>query len=178
MNILIIGSGIFGVTAAIELRRRGHAVQLLDPGPLPHPLAASTDISKAVRMEYGTDEDYATLVEQSFDGWQQWNRGFGAALYHETGVLYLRQDKIMYTRVCLYCDTWDGHFWIAPDPAREGVVVATGGSGHGYKFAPVLGGLIADAVEGQRNSYSHKFRWRPEVRLARNEEEARFQADS
>ncbi|MEK7277247.1 MAG: hypothetical protein AAB427_07855 [Chloroflexota bacterium] len=87
-------------------------------------------------------------------------------------------ERRVYTRACLYCDTWDGHFWIAPDPAREGVVVATGGSGHGYKFAPVLGGLIADAVEGQRNPYSHKFRWRPEVRLRRNEEEARFQADS
>ena len=76
-KIIVVGAGIFGVTAAIELRRRGHAVQLLDPGPLPHPLAASTDISKAVRMEYGTDEDYATLVEQSFDGWHQWNHDFG-----------------------------------------------------------------------------------------------------
>ena len=35
---------------SIELTRRGHPVTLLDPGPLPHPLAASTDISKVVRM--------------------------------------------------------------------------------------------------------------------------------
>ncbi|GEM_PF-5367534 len=90
---LVVGSGTFGVTAAIELRRRGHPVQLPDPGPLPHPLAAST-----------------------------------------------------------------------------------GGSGHAYKFAPVLGGLIADIVEGQPNPHQHKFRWRPEVRLPRSQEEARFQS--
>ena len=55
-TVIIVGAGIFGVTAAMELRKRGHRVQLLDPGPLPHPLAASTDIGQAVRMEYGADE--------------------------------------------------------------------------------------------------------------------------
>jgi glycine/D-amino acid oxidase-like deaminating enzyme len=82
---------------------------------------------------------------------------------------------IVSTRVCLYCDTWDGHFWIARDPSREGLVLATGGSGHAYKFAPVLGRLTADAVEGKQNQWSKKFRWRPEVRMAHNEEAARFQ---
>ena len=55
-RITVAGAGVFGVTAAIELRKRGHAVRLVDPGPLPHPLAASTDISKVVRPEYGADE--------------------------------------------------------------------------------------------------------------------------
>ena len=45
MEIIVIGAGINGVVGAIELKRRGHVVTLLDPGPLPHPLAASTDIS-------------------------------------------------------------------------------------------------------------------------------------
>ena len=35
------------------------------PGPLPHPLAASTDISKVIRMDYGPDEDYLTAMETS-----------------------------------------------------------------------------------------------------------------
>ncbi|PYL12401.1 MAG: sarcosine oxidase, partial [Verrucomicrobia bacterium] len=51
---IVVGAGINGVTAAIELKKRGHRVVLVDPGPLPHPLAASTDISKAVRAAYGT----------------------------------------------------------------------------------------------------------------------------
>ena len=48
MRVIVVGAGINGVTAAIELRRRGHEIILVDPGPLPHALAASTDISKAV----------------------------------------------------------------------------------------------------------------------------------
>ncbi len=57
----------------------------------------------------------------------------------------LANDPIVYTRICLYCDTNDGDFWIAPDPDRQGLIVAAGDSGHGFKFAPVLGELIADA---------------------------------
>jgi len=71
---------------------------------------------------------------------------------------------IVYARVCMYCDTHDGHFWIARDPEREGLVVAAGDSGHGFKFAPVLGEIIADATEGKGNPILEKFRWRPEVR--------------
>ena len=52
-TVIVVGAGINGVTSAIELKKRGHKVTLVDPGPLPHPLAASTDISKAVRAAYG-----------------------------------------------------------------------------------------------------------------------------
>jgi hypothetical protein len=75
--------------------------------------------------------------------------------------------------VCMYCDTHDGHFWIARDPERKGLVVAAGDSGHGFKFAPVLGEIIADAVEGKDNSLLDKFRWRPEVRMGTGTDAAR-----
>jgi glycine/D-amino acid oxidase-like deaminating enzyme len=87
----------------------------------------------------------------------------------------LAAAPLVATRVCVYCDTWDGHFWIAPDPERDGLVLATGGSGHAYKFAPLLGDLIADAAEGLGGRWLHKFRWRPEIRPARSEEAARHQ---
>ena len=90
----------------------------------------------------------------------------------------LAAAPIVYTRICLYCDTWDGHFWIAPDPARPGLVLATGGSGHAFKFAPLLGEWIADAVEGRPSPALGKFRWRPEVRRPRSEEASRFQAQA
>ena len=71
------------------------------------------------------------------------------------------------SKMCLYCDTWDGNFWIGRDLNQQGLVVATGGSGHGFKFGPVLGGLVADAVEGVENAYSQRFAWRPlgEIKL-------------
>lgn len=386
-KIIVVGAGINGVMAAIELKERGHTVWLVDPGPLPQPLAASTDISKAVRAAYGPDEEYTELAERSIELWRQWNRKFGVELYHETGVLFLRRSKmqpgdfeyesrrvfeerghrfeqidlkklrdrfpafnaemfqdnffdpdagyvesgrvvsalvkratalgvdlhvgvkfarltddeirvkgivtddgqvlssdalvvatgawtpyflpftqtflratghpvfhlkpsqpdlfqadrfpffgadisttgyygfplnqgvvkianhgagremspdsperlvtaeqeqslreflasaipsladapIVYSRVCMYCDTHDGDFWIAADPGRPGLIVATGDSGHGFKFAPVLGELIADAVEGKSNRFLHKFRWRPEVKAGETKEAARFQ---
>src|SRR5438067_5360296 len=92
-RILVAGAGVFGVTAAIELRERGHEVALIDPGPLPHPLAASTDISKVVRLEYGADEQYTALAERAIEGWRRWNRDL-APLYHEVGLLFLRRTPM------------------------------------------------------------------------------------
>jgi glycine/D-amino acid oxidase-like deaminating enzyme len=66
-------------------------------------------------------------------------------------------------RLCVYGDTRDAHFWIARHPQRPNLTVATGGSGHGFKFAPVLGELIADAVLGRANRFTHKFRWRTDL---------------
>ena len=386
LRIIVVGAGINGVTAAIELKKRGHDVVLVDPGPLPHPLAASTDISKAIRAAYGADDEYTELAERSIKIWREWNQEFGTPLYHEVGVMFVRQrelkpgdfeyesfktlerrghkverinsarswkrfpawnpelyldgvlelkagyaesgrvvatlirrakslgiellegarfsklDKrdhsvsgivlgtgeriasdfvvmavgawtpyvlpftkkifhasgqpvfhlqprqpelfaperfpvfgaditttgyygfpinrdgvvkianhgpgrkmspesskravtledeknlrkflsstfpaladaaIVYSRICMYCDTHDGHFWIARDPDRHGLVIAAGDCGHGFKFAPVLSEIIADAVEEKPNPILEKFRWRPEVRAGSGTDVAR-----
>lgn len=47
---------------------------------------------------------------------------------------------------CLYTDTADESFVVAPHPDEECVVLACGFSGHGFKFVPVLGEIIADLV--------------------------------
>src|SRR6266513_5869047 len=93
-TVIVVGGGINGVTAAIELKKRGRKVTLVDPGPLPHPLAASTDISKAVRRAYGADEDYTALAERSIKLWREWNEEFGVELYHEVGVMFVRQREM------------------------------------------------------------------------------------
>jgi glycine/D-amino acid oxidase-like deaminating enzyme len=72
----------------------------------------------------------------------------------------LAKAPLLNSRTCLYCDTWDGNFYIDHDPDRPGLVVATGGSGHGFKFGPVLGGIIADVVERKPNRYASRFGWR------------------
>jgi glycine/D-amino acid oxidase-like deaminating enzyme len=388
-QVIVVGSGINGVAGAIELRKRGHNVTLIDPGPLPHALAASTDISKAVRAAYGADEDYTELAERSINLWRKWNEEFGIELYHEVGVMFVRRREmqpgdfeyesfktlerrghkvarmnsaqlwkrfpawnpelfrdgvleleagyaesgrvvaalieransagielresskfsrldegddrvkgivldngeriagdrvvmtvgawtpyllpftkkffrasgqpvfhlkpprrdlfvperfpvfgaditatgyygfpldrdgivkianhgpgremppespqravtakeeenlreflswafpalaeapIVYTRVCMYCETHDGNFWIARDPEREGLVIAAGDCGHGFKFAPVLGKIIADAVEGKSNPILEKFRWRPAIPVGTGTDVARLRS--
>jgi glycine/D-amino acid oxidase-like deaminating enzyme len=388
LKIIIIGAGINGVVAALELKKRGHNVTIVDPGPVPHPLAASTDISKAVRSCYGADEDYTEMAERAIARWHEWNSFYGMKLYHEVGAMFLRQEEmkpgdfeyetfhllkkrrhevermtperlrerfpawnwerfrdgvydpkggyvesgrtvvellqrarsihiavregaqlqeleqsgsghvkgvvlrdgsrldadvvlaatgawtpyllpftssffratghpifhlqpnepdlfashcfpmfgaditttgyygfpvgregvvkigvhgpgremspdstarvvtpeqeqdlraflgwafptlasapIVYARVCLYCDTHDGNFWIAGDPERPGLFIAAGDSGHGFKFAPILGELMADAIEQKENALLAKFRWRPEVQSGVTQEAARF----
>lgn len=47
---------------------------------------------------------------------------------------------------CLYTNTPDQHFVIASHPAHPNVVIAAGFSGHGFKFASVVGELLADLV--------------------------------
>ncbi len=66
----------------------------------------------------------------------------------------------MYTRRCLYTDTLDGHFWIDNHPEIQGLSVSSGGSGHGFKMAPLLGEIAADVVEGKSNQFCQRFRWR------------------
>ena len=80
---------------------------------------------------------------------------------------------ITYRRLCLYSDTRDEDFWIDRHPEIEGLIVAAGGSGHGFKFAPLLGPQIADVVEKCPGAMAEKFRWRPEI-SEQGREAARF----
>jgi glycine/D-amino acid oxidase-like deaminating enzyme len=371
-HILVVGGGTFGLNTAIELRSRGHGVTLLEPGPLPHPNAASTDISKVIRMDYGSDEFYMQMMEEALAQWRAWNEEFREPLFVETGVLYFTLDgmqpgdfeyesyqllqkrghpvdrldsnslrrrfpawnadlypdgyfnpqggwspsgrvvtvlakraraagvniiegaafaalieeggsvrgvrtadgkefcgdavvfcagswtpvllpwlgDVMWPtaqavfhfhaedvkryqppefpvwtadvgktgwygfpakddgtlkianhgvgwgrdprgsreippeaeprfrqflqqslpslanapkigeRLCFYCDTFDGDFWIDKDPERPGLLVSAGGSGHAFKFTPLVGKITADVLEGKPNAYAHRFKWR------------------
>jgi sarcosine oxidase len=50
---------------------------------------------------------------------------------------------------CMYTNTPDEHFVIGLHPDADNVVLAAGFSGHGFKFVPVIGELLADlAVDG------------------------------
>ena len=93
-DFLIIGAGIFGLSTAIELAKRKYKVGLLNPDSIPHHLAASTDISKIVRMEYGSDTEYFRMAEICLQRWEDWNDLFGEELYHETGFLLLCTNKL------------------------------------------------------------------------------------
>jgi sarcosine oxidase/L-pipecolate oxidase len=63
-------------------------------------------------------------------------------------------------RLCWYTDTAAGDFLISYHPRHSGLFVATGGSGHAYKFLPVIGERIVDCVLGQCPvEFGEKWRW-------------------
>jgi sarcosine oxidase len=50
---------------------------------------------------------------------------------------------------CMYTNTPDEHFVVGPHPGHPQVLVAAGFCGHGFKFAPVIGEILADlAIDG------------------------------
>ncbi|ARQ70008.1 N-methyl-L-tryptophan oxidase [Streptomyces marincola] len=52
--------------------------------------------------------------------------------------------RLLRAVTCMYTTTPDEHFVIAPHPAHPAVTVACGFSGHGFKFVPVVGEILAD----------------------------------
>lgn len=52
--------------------------------------------------------------------------------------------RLLRAATCLYTMTPDEHFIIGPHPAQPSCTVACGFSGHGFKFAPVVGEILAD----------------------------------
>jgi sarcosine oxidase/L-pipecolate oxidase len=70
--------------------------------------------------------------------------------------------KISATKLCWYTDSVDNSFVIDHVPGRPGLVVCSGGSGHGFKFLPILGREIVPILEGRAGNsvYAKLWRWR------------------
>lgn len=60
----------------------------------------------------------------------------------------LAEARVAWSRSCIYNDTPDEDFLIGRHPS--GVVLCTGFSGHGFKFAPLVGRLCAQLACGER----------------------------
>lgn len=93
-SIGIIGAGVFGLTAGIELARRGHDVTIYEQSTVPNPLSSSFDVSRAVRADYGDDEYYIDLARICIERWRQWNEISQQTLFHETGFLFLTSKPL------------------------------------------------------------------------------------
>ncbi|HVX92084.1 MAG TPA: FAD-dependent oxidoreductase, partial [Xanthobacteraceae bacterium] len=60
---------------------------------------------------------------------------------------------------CLYTVAPDGHFILDHLPGHPQVIIASPCSGHGFKFAPVIGAILADlATEGATRRDICRFR--------------------
>jgi sarcosine oxidase len=55
--------------------------------------------------------------------------------------------------VCLYTNTPDEHFWIDRHPSHPHVLIVSPCSGHGFKFACVIGEIAADTLIDGRSRF-------------------------
>jgi len=89
MKVAVAGGGVFGLSAACELAGRGHAVVVYeDDRNLPGMRAASRDVSKALRHEYGSETAlYAPWVSRARELWFDLERESGRRIFHPAGFL-------------------------------------------------------------------------------------------
>lgn len=67
--------------------------------------------------------------------------------------------KVLDGKICLYTMTPDEHFIIDLHPENQNIAIAAGFSGHGFKFAPVVGEILRDLILENRTTYPiEKFR--------------------
>lgn len=83
----VVGGGTFGLSTALALSERvlSDRIFVLDRCQIPAVDAASTDINKALRASYGSDELYSKMALLSIQKFREWNSL--SKIFHETGVL-------------------------------------------------------------------------------------------
>ncbi len=65
----------------------------------------------------------------------------------------LAEGDVVHSKVCFYDMTENSDFVIDRDPDNLDIVYGYGFSGHGFKFAPLIGKLLAELVLGKEPSF-------------------------
>jgi len=65
----------------------------------------------------------------------------------------LADGEVIHTKVCLYDMTENSDFVLDIDPVNPEVAYGYGFSGHGFKFAPLIGKLLSDLVLGRKPTF-------------------------
>jgi glycine/D-amino acid oxidase-like deaminating enzyme len=95
-DLAVIGAGVFGSWTAYHLQKAGSRVVLLDAYGAANSRASSGGESRIIRMGYGGDELYTRWSMRSLGLWRDFFHGVGRRLFHDTGVLWMAQDRDPY----------------------------------------------------------------------------------
>lgn len=87
-DIVIVGAGIFGLSTACELARRGHSVLAIDRFGSGHPATSSTGASRSIRIAYD-HPFYVELALEAIDSWRRLEAETGRTILHLTGQVDL-----------------------------------------------------------------------------------------
>jgi glycine/D-amino acid oxidase-like deaminating enzyme len=69
----------------------------------------------------------------------------------------LLDGRLTTGRICMYTNSPDAHFIVDRHPEHAAVVFAGGFSGHGFKFASVIGEILADLAMDRRPTPASDF---------------------
>ena len=89
-RIVVIGAGAFGGWTALELRRRGSAVTLIDAWGPGNARASSGGETRIIRATYGTRAVYTKMSIRALELWRAFDPD--RQLLRETGVLWMFGD--------------------------------------------------------------------------------------
>jgi sarcosine oxidase len=120
---------------------------LLERPGLPAPLYGFPDFGDGVKAAFH-GRGPANAIEQLDRGVVRQEDVDPIAAAMEEWMPGATQD-FLGARVCPYSLTPDEHFVVGHHPEHPGLILCGGFSGHGFKFAPVIGEIAADlALEG------------------------------
>lgn len=156
--VLNLSIGLFIIPPRERLLKVGrHSFGYLNPTTIPRALPPSPSIerqpivaSQPMTLRNGGS---ITLPDEA-------DRDLRRALKHLIPVQGLENRPWKEGRICWYSDTRDGDFIVDWHPGWEGLFIATGDCGHGYKFLPVLGTKVVDCMVGKGGELGHKWRWK------------------
>ncbi len=86
-DIIVVGAGIVGLSVAHAAARRGHAVTLLERGPVPNPQGASFDQHRMIRFHYGAAAGYTRMVGAAFAAWERLWTELGERHFADCGAV-------------------------------------------------------------------------------------------
>ncbi len=66
----------------------------------------------------------------------------------------IADGEVVQTKVCIYDMTENSDFVIDKDPESTDVVYGYGFSGHGFKFAPLIGRLLAELIQEEKPDFN------------------------
>ncbi|MGH6643798.1 MAG: FAD-dependent oxidoreductase, partial [Bradyrhizobium sp.] len=87
-DVAIVGAGIFGLSTAYELARRGHSVLAIDRFGSGHPATSSTGASRSIRIAYD-HPFYVELALEAIESWRRLEAETGQTILHLTGQVDL-----------------------------------------------------------------------------------------
>jgi sarcosine oxidase/L-pipecolate oxidase len=159
-TLLNLSTGLFMIPPShnlLKIARHGHGYT--NPTTTPHPEAA--DPETAERITVSLPPTQSVPVPVPAEG-QKACREFLAAVHPSIATPSRPFTK---SRICWYTDTRSGDFLIDYHPQYKGLFVTTGGSGHAFKFAPVIGDAIVDCMLGKTpEDFKGKWGW-PSTRV-------------